>query len=108
MVGRLLVRRERIARKVLRFRGQHVMLDADLAALCGVSVKALNQAVKRNRERFPADFMFRLNAQETKALRSQIVTAMIGRGGRRTAPNAFTDNRPPIDDTRRRQEDSRE
>jgi hypothetical protein len=56
-----------------------------------VSVKALNQAVKRNRERFPADFMFRLTRDEAQALRSQTVTAKTGRGGRRGAPYAFTE-----------------
>ena len=87
----LLVKRERIERRVLRLRGQNVMLDEDLAALYGVNVKALNQAVKRNRERFPADFMFRLTAREARSLRSQIVTSNVGRGGRRTAPYAFTE-----------------
>ncbi len=87
----LLVKRERIERRVLRLRGQNVMLDEDLAGLYGVNVKALNQAVKRNRERFPADFMFRLTAREARSLRSQIVTSNIGRGGRRTAPYAFTE-----------------
>ena len=91
MAGALLVKRERIERKVLRLRGQNVMLDADLAPLYGVSVAALNQAVKRNRERFPADFMFRLAAQEVKSLRSQIVISKAGRGGRRYAPYAFTE-----------------
>jgi hypothetical protein len=91
MVDASLVKRERIERKVLRFRGQNVMLDKDLASLYGVGVKALNQAVKRNRERFPPDFMFRLTAKETKSLRSQIVTSKAGRGGRRTAPYAFTE-----------------
>jgi hypothetical protein len=86
-----LVKPERIERKVLRLRGQNVMLDTDLAALYGVTVKVLNQAVKRNRERFPSDFMFRLTAAETRALRSQIVTAKPRRGGRRTAPYAFTE-----------------
>jgi hypothetical protein len=90
MAGVMLVKPERIERKVLRLRGQNVMLDTDLAALYGVRVKALNQAVKRNRERFPSDFMFRLTAAETRALRSHIVTAN-GRGGRRTAPYAFTE-----------------
>jgi hypothetical protein len=51
----------------------------------------LNQAVKRNRERFPADFMFRLTAREAASLRSQIVTSKAGRGGRRSAPYAFTE-----------------
>jgi ORF6N domain-containing protein len=68
------------------------MLDTDLAVLYGVPVKALNQAVKRNRRRFPADFMFRLAAQEARCLRSQIVTANPRRrGGRRSAPYAFTE-----------------
>lgn len=67
------------------------MLDSDLSLLYGVNVKALNQAVKRNRRRFPPDFMFRLDAGETAPLRSQIVTAKQGRGGRRTPPYAFTE-----------------
>ncbi len=67
------------------------MLDEDLAVLYRVDVKALNQGVKRNRDRFPSDFMFRLTAQETKSLRSQVVTSNVGRGGRRTAPYAFTE-----------------
>ena len=70
------------------------MLDSDLAALYGVQVKALNQAVKRNPERFPPDFMFSLTQQEVALLRSQIVTSsarMPGRGGRRNLPYAFTE-----------------
>ena len=75
MSERALVPVERIARATLRLRGRNVMLDSDLADLYGVRVKALNQAVKRNRKRFPADFMFRLTVQEAESLRSQIVTA---------------------------------
>ena len=83
---------ERIDSKILLLRGQKVMLDSDLAALYEVEVKALNQAVKRNGDRFPEDFMFQLTDEETEALRSQIVTAKPdGRGGRRTAPYAFTE-----------------
>jgi hypothetical protein len=82
---------DRIARVILRVRGHHVMLDTDLARLYGVPVKALNQAVKRNRERFPEDFMFRLTPQEAESLRSQIVTSKAVRGGRRTPPVAFTE-----------------
>jgi len=70
------------------------MLDADLAALYGVPTKALVQAVKRNLERFPVDFVFQLTDQEVVVLRSQIVTSNarpVGRGGRRTAPYAFTE-----------------
>ena len=67
------------------------MLDEDLALLYEVEVKALNQAVKRNRTRFPMDFMFRLSPHEANSLRSQIVTANRGRGGRRTLPFVFTE-----------------
>jgi hypothetical protein len=66
------------------------MLDADLAELYGVPTKALNQAVKRNAERFPGDFMFQLKADEAKTLRSQFVTSN-GRGGPRYIPYAFTE-----------------
>jgi len=91
MSSTFVVRRERIERRVLRLRGHNVMLDEDLATLYGVDVKALNQAVTRNRDRFPPDFMFRLTPQETKILRSQIVTASSRHGGRRNAPYAFTE-----------------
>lgn len=82
----------RIERTVLRLRGHNVMLDTDLAELYGVDVKVLNQAVKRNRERFPADFMFHLSAQEALSLRSQTVTLNSGRGKhRKYTPFAFTE-----------------
>ena len=76
---------------VLALREQRVMLDADLAELYGVQTKVLVQAVKRNLARFPTDFMFQLSAEEFAALRSQTVTSNTGRGGRRTAPYAFTE-----------------
>lgn len=83
---------ERIARTVHTLRGHNVMVDFDLAALYGVDVKALNQAVKRNRDRFPADFMFRLSALEAASLRSQSVTLKSGRGRhRKYRPYAFTE-----------------
>jgi hypothetical protein len=63
-----------ITRAIDMLRGQKVPLDFDLAALYGVSTKALNQAVKRNRERFPDDFMFQLSTKETRSLRSQFAT----------------------------------
>jgi hypothetical protein len=66
---------EAIARLVHAVRGERVLFDADLAVLYGVSTTALNQAVKRNLQRFPADFMFRLTSQEWGAMRSQTVTA---------------------------------
>ncbi|MDH3210424.1 MAG: ORF6N domain-containing protein [Burkholderiaceae bacterium] len=80
-----------IQSRILALREQRVMLDADLAVLYGVATKVLVQAVKRNAERFPADFMFQLSTEEWSALRSQTVTSNTGRGGRRTAPYAFTE-----------------
>ncbi|MCC7542663.1 MAG: ORF6N domain-containing protein [Deltaproteobacteria bacterium] len=83
---------ERIERAIVLLRGQKVMLDDALADLYGVPVRALNQAVKRNLERFPADFAFQLTPEELARLRSQIVTSKTaGRGGRRYAPYAFTE-----------------
>ncbi len=99
---------EVIQRAVLRVRSQNVLLDADLADLYGVDVRALNQAVARNANRFPSDFMFKLTAKETaslrsqsvilesdrgrNSLRSQTVTLDGGRGRhRKYLPNAFTE-----------------
>jgi hypothetical protein len=77
---------------ILVLRGHRIMLDDALAELYGVQVKVLNQAVKRNIERFPEDFMFQLTEEEAWALRSQIVTSKaLGRGGRRYSPYAFTE-----------------
>jgi hypothetical protein len=97
---------ERIERAILVLRGHRVLLDADLAVLYGVETKALNRAVKRNIERFPADFMFQLTEDEVdllrrhfgtsnaadgpESLRSQFGTSK-GRGGRRYLPYAFTE-----------------
>lgn len=75
---------ESIAQSILLLRGQKVLLDADLAELYGVETKVLLQAVKRNRERFPEDFMFQLTTDEFGNLRSQFVTSSWG--GRRYAP----------------------
>lgn len=86
-----LVPSERITHSILLLRGQKVLLDADLAELYGVPTKALVQAVKRNLERFPDDFMFQLTNQEFNVLRSQSVTSSLTHGGRRTAPYAFTE-----------------
>ena len=80
-----------IQNRILTLREQRVILDADLAVLYDVATKVLVQAVKRNAERFPSDFMFQLSAEEWSALRSQTVTSNTGRGGRRTAPYAFTE-----------------
>jgi len=81
---------ELIERGILILRGHKVMLDEYLASLYGVTVKVLNQAVKRNAERFPADFMFRLSLGEANYLRSQRVTSRSW-GGRRYPPFAFTE-----------------
>ena len=102
------MRVDQIDRAILMLRGHRVLLDSDLAALYGVEAKALNQAVRRNAERFPTDFMFRLTLAEVRALnvrtaaptpepsgiigvsdlRSQSVTSS---GGRRYLPYAFTE-----------------
>jgi ORF6N domain len=81
----------RIENRILLIRGQKVLLDDDLAVLYAVKVKALNQAVKRNKKRFPSDFVFQLTGKENRNLKSQFVTANTGRGGRRTSPYAFTE-----------------
>src|SRR5262245_24876517 len=82
---------ERIERQIYVLRGQRVMLDSELAELYEVPTRVLNQAVRRNRDRFPDDFAFRLTAQEVTDLRSQIVISNDGRGGRRYLPLAFTE-----------------
>ena len=82
---------ERIERSILLIRGHKIMLDADLAVLYGVSTKRLNEQVRRNRSRFPDDFMFQLAAEEVRSLRSQFATSKQGRGGRRYAPLVFTE-----------------
>ena len=76
--ARVLIPAEAIERHIFLVRGQKIMLDYDLAELYGVATKTLNQAVKRNTERFPDDFMFQLNFQEVRRLRSQFVTLKRG------------------------------
>lgn len=76
---------------ILTLRGQRVILDADLAALYGVPTGALNQAVKRNADRFPVEFAFPLVPKEVAILKSQIVTSS-SHGGRRKPPYAFTEH----------------
>ena len=73
-------------------RGERVILDFDLAELYGVETKALNRAVKRNAQKFPADFMFQLTSKEAATLRCQSGTSNSARGGRRYLPNAFTEH----------------
>jgi hypothetical protein len=101
-----LIPTERLDNAILEIRGRKVMLSHDLAALYGVSTKAFNQAVKRNADRFPPDFMFQLTQEEAQALRSQSVTSneassrsqsatlngRPGRGGQRYRPYAFSEH----------------
>ena len=95
---------EQLAPLVIRLRRENVILDSDIAELYGVETKRLNEAVKRNIKRFPADFMFQLSPEEEENLRSQSVTLKRGQsslrsqsatssshGGRRTLPYAFTE-----------------
>jgi predicted NAD/FAD-binding protein len=78
---------------ILDLRGQKVLLDKDLANLYGVTVKRLNEQLRRNRERFPEDFLFQLTKEEAESLRSQNATLKAGRGQhRKYAPYAFTEH----------------
>ena len=77
---------------ILLVRGERVILDTDLAKIYGIPTFRLNEAVKRNRDRFPDDFLFQLTKDELDALTSQIAMSKKGRGGRRTLPYAFTEH----------------
>jgi len=81
---------ERITGKIYLIRKQKVMLDMDLAELYGVETRTLVQAIKRNIDRFPSDFMFQVSKEEFASLRSQFVISK-GKGGRRYPPYAFTE-----------------
>ena len=83
---------EGIQTLIVTLRGQRVMLDSDLARIYGVTTGQLNQALKRNAGRFPADFSFQLDRQEFTALISQSVISKIGRGGRQKLPWVFTEH----------------
>jgi phage regulator Rha-like protein len=89
-MGKAIIPVERVAQSIRRIRGQKVLLDFDLAVLYGVETKNLNKAVKRNAERFSADFMFQLTAEELRSLRFQFGTSN-ARGGLRYQPYAFTE-----------------
>ena len=87
------IQQNTVEQRILFIRGHKVLLDAHLAEIYGVETRVLNQAVKRNRERFPADFMFQLKNQEVKDWRSQIVISNPGaRMGLRRPPFAFTEH----------------
>ena len=99
---------DQLGRLIYEVRGERLMLDSDLASIYGVETKALNRAVKRNRDRFPKDFMFQLSEDEWKnlryqigtsssnskhqSLRYQIGTSTLGHGGRRSRPYVFTEH----------------
>jgi len=83
---------KRVSSKILILRNQKVILDTDLAELYGVPVKRLNEQIKRNHERFPADFLFTLTSDEYQGLRSQDATSTSAHGGRRYLPHAFTEH----------------
>jgi hypothetical protein len=86
-------RTEHITRAIHVLRGHRVLLDAELAALYGVTIKRFNEQVRRNRQRFPADFMFQLTAEESDSLRSQFATLKNRRGQhRKYLPYAFTEH----------------
>ena len=83
---------QRIEKAIFLIRGERVMLDADLAGLYGVTTKSLNQAVRRNRNRFPEDFMIQLTRKEVEGLnRSQFVTGLQKHRDPRFSPYAFTE-----------------
>jgi phage regulator Rha-like protein len=81
-----------IASKIYEVRGQRVMLDADLAEIYGIETKVLNQSVRRNKDRFPQDFMFILNESDLQVIRSQFVTALRAKRNISALPYAFTEH----------------
>jgi hypothetical protein len=83
---------KKVGSKILVLRNQKVILDTDLAELYGVSVKRLNEQIKRNPKRFPPDFLFTVTRAEYDNLRSQNATSSSGHGGRRYLPHAFTEH----------------
>ncbi|WP_343618367.1 ORF6N domain-containing protein [Flavobacterium sp.] len=92
MDNRSLLSEETISNKIYFIRGQKVMLDRDLALLYGIETKRLKEQVKRNRNRFPEDFMFELTKVEFENWRSQIATSNSEKMGLRYAPMAFTEH----------------
>ncbi len=91
MTNSIAISDETVISKIYLIRGKRVMLDRDLAEMYGVETKALNQAVKRNKERFPSDFMFQMTSQELEIWMSQIVTSNKEKMGIRKMPFVFTE-----------------
>jgi len=87
-----LAQAEFIERRIFSIRGHNVIIDSDLAKLYGVETKRLNEQIKRNRKRFPEDFVFQLSQEEFDHLRSQSATSSDSHGGRRYPPYAFTEH----------------
>jgi ORF6N domain-containing protein len=87
-----LITGEQIDGMIRSIRATRVILDSDLAKIYGVPTFRFNEAIKRNRHRFPADFMFQLTRKELDSLKSQSAMSKTGRGGRRTLPYAFTEH----------------
>jgi hypothetical protein len=85
---------EHITQSIMVLRGHKVLLDADLAKLYGVTTRRINEQVRRNRRRFPSDFLFELTAEELKNLKSHFATSRWG--GRRKPPFAFTEQTRPL------------
>lgn len=83
---------DRIEGKILLIRGEKVILDSDLADLYGVETKRLNEQIRRNRKRFPPDFVFHLTSKEVTILKSHFATSRLAWGGRRKLPYAFTEH----------------
>jgi len=87
-----IIPKDKIEAKIFEFRGKKVMLDRDIASLYMVETRVLNQAVKRNYERFPEDFMFQLSKEELQNWKSQIVMSNSEKMGMRRQPYAFTEH----------------
>ena len=92
MKSKIALATERIEDRIFVVRGHKVIVDANLAALYGVQTRRLNEQVRRNLARFPADFMFQLSEPEFGLLMSQFATSNPGRGGRRKRPLVFTEH----------------
>ena len=87
-----IVSEEKVQNAIIILRGKRIIIDSDLAQFYGVKTKVFNQAIKRNIDRFPEDFMFQLTKNEWDFLRSQFVTSKAKRGGVRYLPYAFTEH----------------
>ena len=88
----IIVAEERIIKSIMVIRHEKVILDSNLAQLYGVETKRLNEQVRRNLDKFPADFIFQLTKEEFEDLKSQIATSSSGWGGRRKLPMVFTEH----------------